>query len=120
MVSHKELRNELQIIRSSSCGHSAINRCVDCDDIITQPICSECLSNQMKVMVAELDPSLVSEIDSANIPGGTHCIQCSSEMGLCAHCYSKDIYFQIKEKNSEIAEQFIARFDFGLRESLAS
>ncbi len=120
MVSHKELRNGLEIIRSSTCGHSAINRCVDCNDIITQPICSECLSSQMKVMVAEMDASLVSEIDSANIPGGTNCIRCSSEMGLCAHCYSKDVYYQIKDKNSEVAEQFLARFDFGLRESLVS
>ena len=120
MVSHKELRNELQIVKSSNIGHSATNRCVDCEDIITQPICSCCLSNQMKVMVSELDPSLVSDIDSANIPGGTHCIRCSSEMGLCAHCYSKDVYYQIKSKNSEVAELFLARFDFGLRESLAS
>jgi hypothetical protein len=119
LVSHKELRNGLEIIRSEHNGHSAGSRCVDCQDIITQPICSHCLHSQMKVMVGEFDPELASEIDPCEISGDTNCIQCGKEMGLCAHCYSKDVYLQIKSKNENIAAQFIARFDFDLRESMA-
>ena len=119
MVSHKELRNGVEILRSSLGGHSAENRCVDCDDIITQPVCSCCLSIQMKAVVSEVDPTLASQIDPCDIPGATACIQCGREMGLCAHCYSKEVYFQVKEANEELAAQFLARFDFDLRESLA-
>ncbi|MBI2573708.1 hypothetical protein HYV86_07620 [Candidatus Woesearchaeota archaeon] len=94
------------------------SRCIDCDDVITNPICPDCLTLQMKQMVGEYDPVLATQIDSIRIDGATSCISCGEGMGLCAHCFSKDIYLQVKEVNPIIAKEFLARFDFDLRKRI--
>ncbi|MBT4446473.1 hypothetical protein HOA92_02910 [archaeon] len=100
-------------LRDSSKG--VFHRCIDCTEIISNPICSECLGKQMKQMLGEIDPSLAEKIVTSNYAGDTHCIGCGSEMSLCAHCFSKDVYEQIKELNEVAAEEFLARFDYDLR-----
>ena len=114
-LKHKVLREGELIRKSNSFGLSAYNRCVECDDIISNPVCSGCLSLQMKAMLSEVDPKLVSQVVPAEIHGETSCISCNSKMGLCAHCFSKDVYEQIKEINEVAATEFLARFDYDLR-----
>jgi len=99
-------------------GDGVFNRCIECEDIITNPICPDCLVQQMRVMVAEKNPSLAKDIDGIYIEGGTNCFQCGKSTGLCAHCFSKDIYFQIKEKDLLLAQEFAQRFDYDLRAAL--
>ena len=95
------------------------NRCAECDEIITNPICSDCLAQNMRVMVGQFDPTLAEDITGFDIEGDTQCIRCGRSMGLCAHCFSKDIYFFLEEKKSSLAEDFLANFDFDLRRELA-
>ncbi len=95
--------------------HAVFNRCIDCTEIISNPICSDCLGQQMKQVLSEIDPALADKILTNNFAGDTHCIQCGNEMGLCAHCFSKDVYEQIKDLNEKAAEEFLARFDYDLR-----
>ena len=95
------------------------NRCVGCDDIITNPVCSDCLAVQMAVMVGEYDPELARHIRGIKIQGNTVCIKCGQKMGLCAHCFSKDIYQFILEKNERLGKEFLQRFDFELRKEVA-
>ncbi|MAG60316.1 hypothetical protein CL619_00870 [archaeon] len=95
--------------------NAIFHRCIDCTEVISNPVCSECLGNQMKQVLGEIDPALPDRIVTSNFAGDTHCISCGSEMGLCAHCFSKDIYYQIKDVNSVAAEEFLARFDYDLR-----
>ena len=90
--------------------------CIDCNDIITNPICSGCLTVQMKVMVSEYSPELAKDIVECDVEGETQCMHCGKNMGLCAHCFSRDVYEQLKEKNEAISDEFMARFDFNLRE----
>ena len=97
-------------------GVSHFNECVECDEIITNPICAECLSSRMRIMIQEVEPSLAQEIHGFEVEGDTNCIFCGKRMGLCAHCFSKDIYFYIKDKNPYLAQEFMNRFDFDLRE----
>ncbi len=93
------------------------SQCIDCNDIITNPVCPECLATQMKVMVAEYDEKLAGDIVVCDVEGETRCMHCSKLMGLCAHCFSRDVYEQLAEKNESLADEFMARFDFNLRES---
>ena len=95
------------------------NRCVECDEIITNPLCSDCLAQNMRVMIGQSDPALAADITSFAIDGDTHCIRCGKGMGLCAHCFSKDVYFFLEEKRSSLADDFLANFDFDLRRELA-
>jgi hypothetical protein len=94
---------------------TTFNSCIECDQVITNPICPDCLSTRMKVMVAHHDKDLADQITGFKMDGDTHCLFCGQNMGLCAHCFSRETYNFIKEKKPEIANEFISRFDFDLR-----
>ena len=94
------------------------NSCVECDQIITNPICSHCLAERMRVMVGEYNDALMEGIEGSYIDGETSCILCGRKMGLCAHCFSSGVYEYIKEKDNVIASEFLSRFDFDLRNPL--
>jgi len=92
--------------------------CAECDDIITQPICAECLAQRMKVMIGEYNSHLAKNIHGYRIDGDAVCIFCHQPMALCANCFSRDIYDYLHTKNKKIAKEFLSRFDFNLRRSL--
>ena len=95
------------------------NRCVECEEIITNPICPECLAEGMKIVVQEHDQKLAEQIVGTEIDGDTTCIQCTKRMGLCAHCFAQDIYEYLQGENKEIAKEFASRFDFQIRSKMA-
>lgn len=94
------------------------NRCIECDEIITNPICTECLAERMRIVVEEFDSELAQQIHGFNVEGETHCIRCGKSMALCAHCFSRDIYEFISEKDHHLAAEFASRFDFDVRREL--
>ena len=94
------------------------NRCVQCEEVITNPLCPDCLAMQMVVMVGEYDEKLAKHIEGFKMDGDTTCISCGSKMGLCAYCFSKDVYHFLKEKQEVVAKEFLNRFDFDLRKEL--
>lgn len=98
--------------------HAPLNLCVECDEIITNPICTECLADRMRTVVAEQDPMLAAEIRGFELEGETQCILCHKNMAICAHCFSKDMYEFLQEKNSGLAADFASRFDFEIRRDL--
>ena len=101
-------------------GFSSVsNRCVECDDIITNPICTECLAKKMRLVVAEHDLKLAEDIIESDVPGETWCIKCGKEMGVCAHCFSKDVYELLVHRNYPHTKEFLSRFDFFLRTKLS-
>ncbi len=73
----------------------------------------------MRVMVGQFDSALAEEISGFAIEGETNCIRCGRAMGLCAHCFSKDVYFFLEEKRSSLTDDFMVNFDFELRRELA-
>ncbi|MBI2668418.1 hypothetical protein HYX14_01110 [Candidatus Woesearchaeota archaeon] len=99
-------------------NRAPFNQCIECDEIITNPICSDCLASQMRVFVKEHDQELATDILGFDIEGETQCISCGKKTGLCPHCFSKDIYEFIQERNPILADEFASRFDFQLREML--
>ena len=94
------------------------NRCAECEEVITNPLCPECLAMQMTVMIGEYDEELAGYVQGSLIDGDTICISCGQRMGLCAHCFSKDVYQFLNDKKSSIAKEFLCRFDFELRKEL--
>lgn len=94
------------------------HECIECAIVITNPLCSFCLTAQMKQVVGEVDRALATQIEPCHVEGGARCLGCSRGMALCAHCFSKDIYFYIKENNPDLAKEFLARFDFELRQAV--
>ena len=70
----------------------------------------------MNIMLQEHDHSIKDLVQGARIEGNTVCISCGQRMGLSAHCFSKDFYLYLLERNSLAAEQFLVHFDFELRQ----
>jgi hypothetical protein len=96
----------------------ASHRCIECDEIITNPVCSDCLAKRIRVMIQELRPGLARGIKGFKTEGDTPCIFCGNLMALCAHCFSEGIYDYLSEKDAMVAKEFLNRFDFDLRKSL--
>lgn len=100
--------------------NTPFNRCVECDEVITNPVCPNCLAQKMRIFISQHNKILAKQISGfSSEEGETSCILCGKKMSLCAHCFSKDIYEFLEEKNSELAKEFLNHFDFDLRESLA-
>lgn len=89
--------------------------CIVCDNIISNPLCNVCLAKRMALSVSEHDPVLAKLISGFRIEGSTKCISCGEKTGLCANCFSKDVYEFLSEKNSAAARSFISQFDYDLR-----
>ena len=99
-------------------NEGAAQGCMECGDVITNPICPDCLSGRIREWISELNPKLGNDIVGFDFSGPTKCLFCGNGMSICAHCYSRDIYEQLRAKNSKIAQEFLARFDFDLRREL--
>ena len=96
--------------------HSPAASCMECDEIITEPICPECLTQCMRAFVEEHQPELAQQMQSPASSGGEmQCLFCSQPMSICAHCISSDMYTFLAEKDESLAEEFMSRFDFDLR-----
>lgn len=86
--------------------------CVECNEVISNPLCSDCLAKKMRFLVKLHNPLLAEKINGPKIYGETVCISCGSKMGLCPCCFSKEIYKLIKLEQPSLAEEFSHRFDF--------
>ena len=91
------------------------NRCIHCNDVISNPLCTSCLAERMIVSVGETNLKIARLIAGFKVDGDTKCISCGEMMGLCANCFSKDIYEFLSEKEPQIATMFLGHFDFDLR-----
>lgn len=100
------------------CSQAPFNQCMECDEIITNPICTECLADRMKLVVREYNEGLAEKISGLAVEGNTPCLFCGKMIALCAHCFAKDVYEMIHENNPEIAIEFAGRFDFDLRQEV--
>ena len=94
------------------------NGCIVCNEIITNPICPDCLSERMRYWLDENNSKLGKDVKGFHLEGPTKCIFCGTGMAICAHCFSRDIYDYLEENDRNLAAEFAARFDFELRKEL--
>ena len=87
-------------------------QCIVCNEGITNPICTDCLREQM----IEWKPEIKEFLSTVDYEGIVKCLFCSKGMSICAHCYSRDVYLWLSRSQPEIAEQFIHIFNYGLKE----
>lgn len=94
-------------------------QCVVCEEPITNPICPACLKEGVSQWLLEQGQyGLLGEVDEmtrgvfAN-SGSTFCIKCDSLMGLCAYCYTKEV-FDIVKRHPRLVADYLVYFNFDL------
>jgi len=79
-----------------------------------------CLEEEMTSWIADFDSSLVKDVRNTDIfPRDNvidvNCILCGRKMDVCPHCYSKDVYMGLRNKNKILADTFVENFNFELK-----
>lgn len=96
--------------------------CVQCGEVITNPICIECLEREMEHWLMEYRPKLISFIRDTTkcFRSYTHdvmsCVICGKNMNICAHCYVKEISCLIK--SNRLMKEFLTQFNYDLDYSI--
>lgn len=95
-------------------------KCVICQEAITNPICHDCLQREVEQWLADVKPSLIPKVrDYGWIfrsygHESTECVICGRKMKVCAHCFCSDIFDLIKNELGEMADEFLFSFNFEL------
>lgn len=95
--------------------------CVICGDVITTPICADCLGREVEAWLRDNRPELIKDIRIVIDTFGsfthkaTKCVVCGSQMSICPHCVSMDILMLLRTKDIELAKEFKWLFNFDLR-----
>jgi len=96
-------------------------QCVLCDEAISNPICMECLTNEMKEWLNEERPALINEVSSmpsiySEMQPVSTCILCKNSIPVCTHCFTKEIFGIIHQKAPDLEEDFDRQFNYQLTE----
>ncbi len=92
--------------------------CVVCDEVITQPICLDCLEKEVVQWLITKGPDFiplvrgVSEFFRSNEDEKkTVCILCGNRMNVCPYCYKNEVYELLNGLSEEFREIF---FDYDM------
>ena len=94
--------------------------CKVCNEGISNPICPECLEKQMQAFFGErigitnTFAKKLATVATLWMDGASWCIICGKEMGVCAHCYSADVFDEVREEYPELEEEFLTHFNYYL------
>lgn len=93
--------------------------CVGCHEAITNPVCQDCLSKDIRIWLNKLNPELVPlfnylTTNYIKVDSNVGCIICGREMQLCPYCFTEDVYYWLKEVAPNLIEDFIVYFNFDL------
>lgn len=96
-------------------------KCVICDEAITNPICPECLEREIMCWIGEIKPSLipilmnVGDAVKSYTHDNTSCAICSETMNVCPHCYCFEIFSWLNENGyKQIGLKFLDQFNYEL------
>ncbi len=94
--------------------------CAVCDEGITNPICAQCLEQQMQAFFGEKSgrPNLfikrLAMMAMAQHAEASYCVVCSKAMGVCAHCFADGALHHVRAEYPELEEDFLLHFDYHL------
>ena len=93
-------------------------QCQICNEVVTNPVCVECLYKEMEQWLLETKPTLIKDVKEvvsiySVMPSISRCVLCNHDMTVCRHCFTKEI-FTIIQDYPELEEDFLRQFDYGL------
>ncbi len=93
-----------------------LEACPLCDEVITNPICLDCLEKELKHwwLLGREEPLELKELFVGYPLISTTCVICGRQTSVCGHCYSKEGLDLIKGMNPELEEEFLTHFNYDL------
>jgi hypothetical protein len=93
-----------------------MNECIMCKEIITNPICIECIEDGVTSWLQQTRPELVYELREKTNEiifkiGNTNCIICKTKMAICPYCYKQHLTNWL-ESYPELLDEFNYFFKF--------
>lgn len=93
-----------------------MSECVLCTDVITNPLCPECLLQEMMDWAYDKEDvmlALLDEMESIKcFDGTTPCLKCSNNFSICAYCFTEQVRENLDYYFPEIAAEFSTFFNF--------
>jgi|SRR3989344_5155786 len=96
--------------------------CVLCGEVITNPICINCLEKEIEYWLMDKKPRTISMIrySTKNFNSYAHdvtnCVICGNNMNVCPHCYVKEISSMIK--SNRLMKEFLVQFNYDMDYSI--
>jgi len=86
-----------------------------CNEVVTNPVCMNCVEKEVEAWLSEVRPALVEELKAKTEEieisfGDTNCILCNDKMCICTYCYTNHIFNWLK-KYPELIIEFRMIFD---------
>jgi len=95
--------------------------CVECKEVITNPLCPGCLKHAVVQWLGETAPGAVRQFHAAHRKvavqmGDVICIKCRHKMDLCTHCYGTHVLRWLRKTPDvqNLVEEFLTYFNFEL------
>lgn len=101
--------------------------CLQCSEPITNPVCHDCLGNQIsewlkfypdvrKKMISKLK-NYVKEVNNSAV-GAVNCVSCNKQKAaLCPYCFTEAIYHLLRKSKIDkmIVMDYLSTFNFDLK-----
>ncbi len=91
-----------------------MNRCVSCEETITNPLCPGCLTKGIGQWLKE--KNILLDVTNPSSGSMDPCIKCGDFIDLCTYCFTKHVYEELKiaKVSRKVLEEYTLFFHFDL------
>ena len=84
-------------------------RCIKCNEVITNPLCNSCINLEIGKWLDEKGVSL-NLAEKEGEKESVKCLKCGKNMDICIYCHIKEIENDIIDNCPELFGEFIEMF----------
>jgi hypothetical protein len=91
-------------------------KCVVCEEEITNPLCPQCLHEEMRQWLLEQGEERLAVLVEGRCEephGEIACVRCKRPMAVCTYCCTQDV-LPLVRANTKLLMQYLAYFNFDL------
>ena len=91
--------------------------CWVCGEVITNPICTECMEREVEDWLVLKNPSLIPSVRvlskiADQRDSKTSCIFCGKKIDTCIYCFIQDVLELLTQCSPELVDSFLDNFSY--------
>jgi ferredoxin len=98
-----------------------MGECVLCRETVTNPVCPECLAEEMAAWLGESRPDLVDGLRLKTKGMAQHlfddnkCVLCGKDLDVCSYCFTEHIFeWLLSLKEHALLKEYMVYFNYDL------